>query len=69
MNQRTYLTVEEVSAHLRLPKRTVWRLIRDKELPASRFGKFYRIERRDLEEYEKKSRSVESDTEELLWAG
>jgi len=54
---------------LRLPKRTVWRLIRDKELPASRFGKFYRIERRDLEEYEKKSRSVESDTEELLWAG
>lgn len=45
------LTVSEVAADLRVSNMTVYRLIRNGELPALRVGRNYRIRQVDLEAY------------------
>lgn len=43
------LTVEEVALYLRVHYNTVYKLIRDGKLKASRVGRQYRIEMEDLQ--------------------
>lgn len=45
------LTVAEVSKRLNLSERTIQRLIESGNLPAFRFGKSYRVNESELEEY------------------
>ncbi len=45
------LTTEEVMALLRVNTRTVYRLIRSKDIPAVRVGHQWRFRRSDLEEW------------------
>ncbi|MBI2761126.1 MAG: helix-turn-helix domain-containing protein [Chloroflexi bacterium] len=45
------MTPEQVAEYLQLDKETVYRLIRDKQLAATRVGRNYRIPREDLETF------------------
>ena len=44
-----FMTTDEVLGYLRINARTVYRLIRDGELPAVRIGRQWRIRRTDLD--------------------
>jgi excisionase family DNA binding protein len=46
-----YWTVEEVAAHLRVSKMTVYRLIQDAELGSVRIGRVFRVPEDALREY------------------
>ena len=48
---RVFLTPVEVAEELRLNLLTIYRYIRSGELPAMRFGRSYRIEDKDLNEF------------------
>jgi excisionase family DNA binding protein len=45
------LTVDQVAEKLCITRQTVWKYIRDGRIPATNFGKFYRIKRSDLEQF------------------
>lgn len=45
----SFLTTEEVLAYLKITPRTIYRLIRDGELPAVRVGRQWRFRRSDLD--------------------
>ncbi len=45
------MTVREVAATMRVSTMTVYRLIRDGSLPATRVGKNFRIRQRDVDSY------------------
>jgi excisionase family DNA binding protein len=45
------LTVDQVADKLCITKQTVWKYIRDERIPATNFGKYYRIKRSDLEQF------------------
>lgn len=45
------MTPEQVADYLQLDKDTVYRLIRDRKLAATRIGRAYRIPRQDLETF------------------
>ena len=48
---REIMTPEQVAGYLQLNKDTVYRLIRQGRLAATRIGRTYRIPREDLEEF------------------
>lgn len=50
-NKPTYLTVKEVSQLLRLSKMTIYREIKDRNLPHIIVGKSIRIHRDDVADY------------------
>ncbi|TAJ07401.1 MAG: DNA-binding protein [Nitrospirae bacterium] len=45
------LTVLDVARFLRVPKSTVYKLARLGELPASKIGKHWRFQRRDIQQW------------------
>ena len=45
------LTPEQVAEYLQLDKETIYRLIRDRKLAATRIGRAYRIPREDLDAF------------------
>ena len=45
------LTIEEVAEFLNLEYKSVYRLVRNGELPAARIGRVYRVSRSDLDAY------------------
>jgi excisionase family DNA binding protein len=46
-----FYTLPEVAKKLRLSRMTVFRYVRDKKLPAYRFGKDYRVRPKDLDAF------------------
>ena len=54
------LTTEEVLAYLKITPRTIYRLIRNGELPAVRIGRQWRFRRRDLDAWVERQRAVTS---------
>jgi excisionase family DNA binding protein len=48
---RDIMTPEQVADYLQLAKDTVYRLIRERKLAATRVGRAYRIPRQDLESF------------------
>jgi excisionase family DNA binding protein len=55
-----YLTTEDVVAYLNVTPRTIYRLIRTGELPATRIGHQWRVRQSDLEEWLERQRIVAS---------
>ena len=47
----TFLTTEEVAQRMRVSQNMILQLIKRGELPATRFGKLWRIKESDLEDY------------------
>lgn len=45
-----FLTVAEVAERMRVSKMTVYRLVHSGDLPAVRFGRSFRVQRRAVEE-------------------
>lgn len=45
------LTVDEVAAYLKLAKKTVYKLVAEKQLPAFRVGKLWRFKKSELEQW------------------
>jgi excisionase family DNA binding protein len=56
--ESTFLTTEEVIAVLRVNTRTVYRLIRNRDIPAVRVGRQWRFRRSDLEEWLGRNRTI-----------
>lgn len=48
-NSHQFLTIEEVAKLLRVAEATVYRMARKGEIPAVRFGKAWRVKRKELE--------------------
>ncbi len=48
---REVMTPEQVAGYLQLNKDTVYRLIRQKKLAATRIGRAYRVPKEDLESF------------------
>ena len=48
---RDVMTPEQVAEYLQLDKETIYRLIRTKQLAATRIGRAYRIPREDLDAF------------------
>jgi excisionase family DNA binding protein len=49
--EETYYTLREVAEKLRVSRRTVYRWVQAKELPAYKLGGEFRITERDLEKF------------------
>ena len=64
---RDVMTPEQVADHLQLDKETIYRLIRRKQLAATRIGRAYRIPREDLETF-LVSHSTRPAVQEALFA-
>jgi excisionase family DNA binding protein len=45
------MTVDQVAAYLQLNRLTVYRYVRDGDIPAARIGKVYRIRREDVDAF------------------
>jgi excisionase family DNA binding protein len=56
-----WLTVEEIATDLRVKESTVREWIRRKWLKAAKFGRDYRIKRKDYEEFIEKHYNVDDD--------
>lgn len=52
------MTVEQVAAYLQLNKLTVYRYIREGQIPATKLGKVYRVLRADLDLFLESHRTV-----------
>ena len=55
---RSFLTTGEVLAYLRVAPRTIYRLVRNGELPAVRVGRQWRFRRSDLDEWLDRQRAM-----------
>jgi len=55
-----FLTTEEVLGYLKVNPRTIYRLIRNGELPAIRIGRQWRFRRSDLDAWIDRQRSTAS---------
>jgi len=44
-----YLTLEEVASLLKVSKRTIYRMVKRKELPAFKIGESWRVSKREFE--------------------
>lgn len=53
-----YLTVEEVATELRLSEETVKRMLRNSEMPGYKFGREWRIDRAEFEEWRKQRKNT-----------
>jgi excisionase family DNA binding protein len=54
---QAFLTTEEVLAYLKITPRTIYRLIRNGELPAVRIGRQWRFRRNDLDAWLERQRA------------
>lgn len=64
MQEKQWLTVEDIAKELSFDVGTVRYWIRTKKLKAARFGKEYRIKREDYEQFIKEHMTDEGDGEE-----
>jgi excisionase family DNA binding protein len=55
LDEPDFRTVKETAQHLRLCEKQIRRLIGRRELPAYRFGGAIRINKKDLDEYMRRS--------------
>jgi len=55
------LSCEQVAERYDVKLSTVWAWIRNKELPASRFGRRYTIDQDDLIKFEESRKTIRSD--------
>jgi excisionase family DNA binding protein len=62
--EETYYTLREVADKLRVSRRTVYRWVQAKELPAYKLGGEFRITERDLECFLEARRTLSTDPEE-----
>jgi excisionase family DNA binding protein len=51
LSRARFLTVSEVADLLRVSSMTIYRLIKDGEMPAVRVGKSYRLREEDIDAY------------------
>ena len=56
-----FLTIEEVARILRVHKHTVYDYIKQGKLVATKIGKFYRVERSDLERFIKENQTTNQE--------
>jgi len=54
---QSFLTTEEVLVYLKITPRTIYRLIRNGELPAVRIGRQWRFRRADLDAWVERQRA------------
>lgn len=51
MSQEELLTPNEAAAYLKVPVETVWRWCRQGILPAAKIGKYWRVDKRELDAF------------------
>jgi len=61
---KDWLTADEVAEDLRVHVSTVREWIRQKKLKAAKFGRDYRIKRKDYEEFIEKHYNVDNDEQQ-----
>jgi excisionase family DNA binding protein len=62
--EETYYTLQEVAEKLRVSRRTAYRWVKAKELPAYRLGGEFRVTERDLERFLEARRTLKTDSED-----
>jgi excisionase family DNA binding protein len=51
MSQEELLTPNEAAAYLKVPVETVWRWCRQGTLPAAKIGKYWRVDKKQLDAF------------------
>jgi excisionase family DNA binding protein len=62
--EETYYTLREVAERLKVSRRTVYRWVQAKELPAYKLGGEFRVTERDLERFLEARRTLRTDSED-----
>ncbi len=61
--EETYYTLPEIADKLKVSRRTVYRWVQGKELPAYKLGGEFRITERDLERFLEERRTLKTELE------
>ena len=61
--EETYYTLPEIAEKLKVSRRTVYRWVQGKELPAYKLGGEFRITERDLERFLEERRTHKTELE------
>jgi excisionase family DNA binding protein len=61
--EETYYTLPEIAEKLKVSRRTVYRWVQGKELPAYKLGGEFRITERDLERFLEERRTLKTELE------
>ena len=59
MSADKWLTVEEICAHLSLSKDTVYKWIKEKQMPASKVGRKWMFKKEDVDHWVKSGKSID----------
>lgn len=56
------LTIDELSAYLRIPKSTLYKLVRDGRIPSQKVGRHWRFRKRAIDRWLEETRENEPDS-------
>jgi excisionase family DNA binding protein len=64
MDEKTgdVLTIEELSVYLKIPKSTLYKLVREGKVPAQKVGRHWRFRKKAIDRWLDESRVEEPDT-------
>ena len=60
----TWLTLQEAAKHLKMGKSTIYKLAREGDIPAHKYGRIWRFDTAELDEWMKRGRMVEVSANE-----
>jgi excisionase family DNA binding protein len=52
------LTIEELSAYLKIPKSTLYKLAREGKVPANKVGRHWRFQKRSIDRWLERERAI-----------
>jgi excisionase family DNA binding protein len=58
------LTIEELSIYLKIPKSTLYKLVREGKIPSQKVGRHWRFRKKTIDRWLDETRFEESDSEE-----
>ncbi|NOQ23475.1 MAG: helix-turn-helix domain-containing protein [Candidatus Aegiribacteria sp.] len=58
------LTIEELSIYLKIPKSTLYKLVREGKIPSQKVGRHWRFRKEAIDRWLDKTRFEEPDSEE-----
>ncbi|MEA2109950.1 MAG: helix-turn-helix domain-containing protein [Pseudomonadota bacterium] len=58
------LTIEELSIYLKIPKSTLYKLVREGKVPSQKVGRHWRFRKKAIDRWLDETRAEEPDTKE-----
>ena len=55
------LTIEELSSYLKIPKSTLYKLVREGKIPSQKIGRHWRFRKEAIDNWLEETRKIESE--------